>query len=168
MRVLGLDPGINGGAGIIDAADRRLIDVIDLPTIPDGESRREIDAWQLMCWALHHKVEEAVVENVQPMPSQEDEDGERRGMGATSAFRFGAGVYGARAALRCAKLPIIPVVSRVWKKHFNLPGGDKGMSRLLAIKLWPDQAAFFERAKDHQRAEGCLIALWRIEKMGML
>ena len=175
-RVLSMDPGINGGAAITEIAGCRLIDVIDLPTLADGEGkRREIDAWRLMCWALHFEATEAIVENVQPMPSREEDDGdggrtERRGMGAVSAFRFGAGVFGARAALRCAKLPIFQVVPRVWKKHFDLGGGEtsKEAARHLAIQLYPEQSEMFQRVKDHQRAEAVLIGRWRIEKMGML
>lgn len=165
-RVLGIDPGMNGGAAIIDgtANSLRLVDVIDIPTIPDGE-RREIDAWALMCWCLGHEVSEAIVENVQPMPSRPDEDGgERRGMGAVSAFRFGAGVYGIRAAVRCAKIEISTVAPQSWKRHFGLKGPDKEQSRQLALRFWPDQAGFFSRKKDHQRAEAALIARFHIER----
>lgn len=164
MRVLGIDPGISGAAAIFDSAIAKLVATLDLPVIGEDKSR-EIDALELMRWIKDQRPDHAYVENVFAMPSIPGADGERRSMGATSAFRFGGAVYSARSAVRCAEIPMTLVVPRVWKKHFGLSGPDKEQSRLRAIHLMPELSGAFSRKKDHARAEAALIAKYGADKL---
>jgi hypothetical protein len=46
---------------------------------------------------------------------------------------------------------------------------DKGESRALAMRLWPDHGDRFARVKDDGRAEAALIAWWWLsKKMGQV
>lgn len=173
-RVLGIDPGINSGGAIISVPDFKLISVIPLPTVPDGKDgkRRVLDAFQIMCWTLHHKVTHAVIENVQPMPSfkkpeGDDEEEERRGMGAVSAFRYGGAVIGARLILNCARIEPRKVTAQVWKKRYGLDS-DKRKSRQMAAWLYPLHEELFDRVKDGNVAEAVLIARYEAEMIAGL
>jgi len=163
MIIIGVDPGINGAACAFWRADKDgpefVADAIDLPTRPDN-SNTQIDVAALIKWLNWCRPAYAFIENVSAMPSQPDAFGKRRGMGATSAFRFGFATGQLRAALTACRTPTTLVVSRVWKKAYGLKGGDKEASRQLALTMFPAAAPYLKRKKDHQRAEAMLLAKW--------
>lgn len=163
MIIVGIDPGINGSAAALSLADSActeyVMDAIDLPTIEDG-SKRQIDDYALARWLCMINPNVVVIENVQPMPSIPGVGGERRSMGSASSFRFGMAVGQIRATVRGIGTEPRLVHPQVWKRHFDLKGGDKEGSRQLALRLWPMSAYLLKRKLDHQRAEAMLIAKW--------
>ena len=94
----------------------------------------------------------AVLEQVSAMPGQS----------APATFRFGQGYGAIEMALAAHQIPVKYVTPSVWKKHFKL-SKDKGASRGLATRHFPQHADAFARVKDDGRAEAALIALYGAE-----
>lgn len=158
MIIVGIDPGLSGAASIYDAEAHKVLDVIDMPTEAWGKEKRHIEIKQLLGWVWKNRADTAAIERVNAMPSIGG--GERRGMGAASAFRFGM-VYGeVRGALVGAGLSIVDVIPGQWKDLFELRKLEKDAARELAIKLHPEAAEWLKRKKDIGRAESILIARW--------
>lgn len=155
-RILGIDPGINGACALLDT-DEKSVEVIDLPTLGEGK-QREIDAAWLYGWVLRGCADHAFIELVTAMPSTPDAKGQRRGMGAASAFKFGFATGQLRAVLQCSRVPFSLITPATWKKSYGLKGPDKEKSRQLALRLFPQAAGDLKRKLDHQRAESILIA----------
>ena len=149
MRVLGIDPGLLGGAAIIEFGDRPiLISVIDIPTHGEGAKRR-VDSAAFYRWIKDNDPDRAFIERGQAMPDQ----------GASSGFVYGRAVGALEACVGCAGVRLEVIEPAVWKRTAGLPGGVAGKeaSRQRVIQLYPSWAGF-ERKKDHQRAEAVLIA----------
>ena len=165
MDFMAVDPGLSGGLCFIK--DARVVEVIDMPTLPDGTNRqidtmavcRRIDKWGPRV---------AVIENVQPMPSVPGANGIRRGMGAASSFRFGFAAGQIRAIAACYGMEIHLITPRVWKKHFGLSGPDKEQGRLKAIELLPTVAPLLAKKNSHNKAEACLLGRYWMEQRGFL
>lgn len=160
MRILGVDPGLNGALAIFDpskspASGLRWV-VEDVPVI--GDDKRELNAAVLRDFLRRYSPDHAFVELVSAMPSIPGPNGVRRGMGATSAFRFGGVFYGLKAVLSCCDVPFETITPQSWKKYYGMKGPDKEASRLKALNLFPDASAFLARKKDQNRAEAMLIA----------
>jgi hypothetical protein len=86
--ILGIDIGLTGSVAILDA-EKRLIEVVDMPVLADGpSSRRTINAPLLAEIVAKSHASKAFVEGVGPRP----------GEGAVGAFGFGRsrGVYRGR------------------------------------------------------------------------
>jgi crossover junction endodeoxyribonuclease RuvC len=169
MRIAGIDPGLTGALAVVDGADRSttrltVVDAIDVPTI--GEStKREVDVMALIGWLKRNEIDHAYIEYVNAMPSIPDkETGERRGMGAASAFKFGYITGQIRACIVGCKIPFTVISSAKWKKAHNLPGGagNKEHSRQLAMRIFPDSHNLLARKRDEARAEAILIARYGI------
>lgn len=162
MRLGGIDPGVNGGLAILDVdAEGRLVivDARDMPTI--GEStKREIDVLALIRWLKDFGLDHVYVEYVNAMPSIPGKDGQRRDMGAASAFKMGFIVGQIRTCVVGCKIPLTLVTSGKWKKAAGLPGGagNKELSRQLALRTFPDSYNLLARKRDEARAEAILIA----------
>lgn len=159
--ILGVDPGLGGALAIFDgsktpASGLRWV-VEDVPLVGD-EKRRELNAAALRDWLRRYSPDHAFVELVSAMPSIPGPNGVRRGMGATSAFRFGGVFYALKAVLACCDVPYEMITPQSWKKSFGMKGPDKERSRLKAVQLFPDAQRFLARKKDQNRAEAMLIA----------
>lgn len=171
MRILGIDPGISGALGLFltDSTVHTIPNgLVDLPVVGEG-SKRELNYAALRDIVYEMNPDIVVLERAMAMPSIPGTDGERRTMGAASAFKFGGGYYAIKAVVACLDRPLHPpVMPGVWKKYFNLPGGEaaKEASRQLAIQRYPQVAPFLTRRMDHQRAEAFLIAVWYAETGG--
>jgi hypothetical protein len=152
--VLGLDPGLSGAAAVVErhASADRIIDVVDLPTVGEGASRR-IMVPALARFVIAAKADVAIIESVSAMPGQ----------GLSSTFRFGRAVGAIEATIAAAGLPSRLVLPQAWKKHFALRGPDKEPSRQLVIARMPQQTNYFARKADHGRAEAVLIALYGLD-----
>jgi crossover junction endodeoxyribonuclease RuvC len=151
MRVLGIDPGVHGGAAIIEIANGaapQLLDAIDIPTVGNGAKER-VDALTLRAWIQMYHPDRAGIERAQAMPRQ----------GASSGFKYGRAVGSLEAVLACCEIPLELVEPSIWKRARHLRGGDKEGARQLALQMFPAQHALFARHKDHQRADAALIAL---------
>lgn len=169
MILIGIDPGLRGAACALcnDFGSVAFLDVIDLPTLPDGE-KRQIDGAALGAWLEKIEPDHAFIENVQPMPSIPGPAGDRRTMGAASSFRFGMACGQIRGVVVAYQIPLTLTVPRVWKRHFNLKGPEKEKSIMKAISLLPKIRPFLQRRKDDNRAEAALLALYGFDKLGML
>lgn len=158
MRALGIDPGLNGGAAILEVGEggrARLIAAIDLPTYGENAKRR-IDMAQLQRWILLYKPDVGFIERAQAMPDQ----------GASSGFIYGRAVGALEACIVCSGVELHLVEASVWKRAASIPGGASGKeaSRFLAKRLWPG-SALFDLKKHHQRAEAALLAKHGLERL---
>lgn len=166
VKVLGIDPGLNGAAAVYDTAAPDAVSAFDLPTVGE-DTKRVIDVGALARW----------VEAQMPFGERQDQpprSGDNRvrhhafveyvtamqDWGVGSAFRFGMSFGSLRATVALCGIPYTLVVPVKWKKFYGLKGGDKEGSRLRAIQLFPQAGDLFERVKDHQRAEAALIAAY--------
>lgn len=157
-RALGIDPGLSGGAAIVEHSPtmiRRLCCVFDLPTTGE-KAKRRIDAALFYRWLVAQKPDAAFIERAQAMPDQ----------GASSGFAYGRAVGALEACVACAGIPLYLIEASVWKRAANLPGGPAGKeaSRQRVIQMFPT-AEGFARKMDHQRAEAALIAIHGIERV---
>lgn len=165
MDLAAFDPGLSGGICFMQAGV--IVDVLDVPTIPDG-SNRQVDVMAICRRIDRWKPKYAIIENVQPMPSIPGKDGQRRGMGAASSFRFGFAVGQIRAVAACYGMQLRLVHPLTWKPWAGLSGPDKEQSRQRALELVPEAREWLYRKKDHNRAEAVLLALYGRETLGML
>jgi crossover junction endodeoxyribonuclease RuvC len=172
-RLLAIDPGINGSSCLFVCGAVVPVEpggLIDLPTI-GADKQREIDALNFRDWMLQMQPDSAIIEQVTPMPSIPDKKtGERRSMGATSAFAFGGTYKVLKAIPLLFNIPTAVVPPARWKKHFKLRGGLEGkeQARQLALQKWPCMAPFLKFKNTADRAEAMLIALfhWETELRG--
>ena len=144
MKVCGIDPGVRGGAAIVELVDGgtpQLVDVTDIPVI--GVKAEEwIDALALRAWIMTHQPQHVYVERGS-MPRQ----------GVSSTFKYARAVGSIEATVACCEIPMTVV------EIHGLRGVDKAASRQRALQLFPAARAFFYGRKDHGRAEASLIAL---------
>lgn len=172
MIVVGLDPGVSGAVALFDpsksaASGLRWV-VEDLPVVTLTK-RSELNVAALRDLLRKFSPEHGFLELVSAMPSiANPKTGERRGMGATSAFNFGGMFFGIQAVLGCCDVPFSLVTPQTWKKFHSLKGSDKEASRRRALQLFPDQAAALRRKMDQNRAEAMLIAAYGANRLGLL
>ena len=155
----GVDPGLSGALAIADFSSGSLI-VHDMPTLNikvGGSNRRRLDLTRLcdICLQLQlFGVELVCVEDVWGFPGQ----------GATAAFWLGHSVGAANTAIAAARVPMMPVQPKLWKKVLGIPS-DKDSARRKAMQLWPRHTEIFERQKDDGRAEAALIAAFAAQHL---
>lgn len=141
MRVLGIDPGIQGGVAVLDTAGG--IYAGDIPVVAG-----EVDVDTLLARVQHHAPDVAIIERAGAMPQQ----------GVSSTFKYGVAYGSLRTICVCLQIPVHLVTPVKWKRHFSLDA-DKEKARALAIRMWPG-TGYFARKLDHGRAEAALIALY--------
>lgn len=149
IRILGIDPGLEGAVAVFDSAEPSAVVADDLPTVGEG-TKRCIDELSLHRWLGANSADHAFIEYVSAMQQ----------WGVASSFRFGMSFGTLRAVVALHGIPYTLVTPVKWKRFFNLTGGDKEGSRQRALQLYPHSAQLFERKKDHQRAEAALIATY--------
>ena len=140
--LVAFDPGIAGAAAFHTVETSHLLTAEDLPVVAG-----QVDAVSLADRLSEMKPVAAFVERVGAMPKQ----------GVSSTFKFGQAngvLIGVLAALH---VPIHFIAPGTWKKHYGLDA-DKEKSRLKALQLFPESAAFFAKKKDHNKAEASLLA----------
>jgi len=148
--ICGIDPGMSGAFALL--ADGELVEVADMPVI-EVNGKRRLNAAAAAEIVIRFNAALTVIEQVGAMP--------RQGVASTFAFGYGAGVLeGLHAALGRSILMVRP---NVWKREASVPA-DKSAARMMATRLWPDQAALFARVKDDGRAEAALLARWGMTK----
>jgi crossover junction endodeoxyribonuclease RuvC len=158
--ICGIDPGLSGALAIV--RDSRLRSVHDMPAEPVGGSgkvKRRVAAAELaaLLRALlcEHDDLIAVVERVASMPQQ----------GVASVFSLGDTAGCLRGVLQSVGLRFELVTPVAWKRALSVPA-EKGGARTIALARWPNEAGCFARAKDHNRAEAALIALYGWQRWG--
>ncbi|MGN6312875.1 MAG: hypothetical protein ACTHMO_03835 [Rhodanobacteraceae bacterium] len=102
----------------------------------------------------------AVLEQVNAMPSIPGPNGERRGMGSSSAFRFGESYGVVRGVIGALGIGLVHAIPRTWKQRMGLSGAEKDVARTTAIERWPAWHSSLARKKDVGRADAMLIAAW--------
>ncbi len=167
MIVLGIDPGKSGGLAIIASSPRgpRIIDAIDVPIGKDDR----VDVIAVISFVQANPPDLAVVERVSPMPSTVD----FKGMGATSAFNYGAAVFSVRTCVIGLGIRLIQIEPTAWKKFHELSKlvdpatGEKlekrkvkEVGRKKALGLFANGLRYFPNIGHHNRAEACLIAVY--------
>jgi hypothetical protein len=165
MRIAGIDPGLSGAVACIGVDDNHLVvvDLSDIPTLGDA-AKRELDDLSLIGWLKEFKPDHVYLENVRAMPSLPGADGERRSMGAVSAFKFGFVAGQIRTCVRGCKVPFTLVEPVRWKRATGLKGGLEGkeQARQAAIRLFPDAHGALNLKRHHNRAEALLLARYGI------
>lgn len=154
--ILGIDPGVTGAVAILSDTGE-LIDVQDMPSLPDGaKGRQAVNAPLLASIVRTAAASRAFCELVGPRP----------GDGAVGAFGFGRSRGVIEGVLGGAGVPVVMIAPPVWKRAAGIPPGreNKDAARAAAIARWPAMAALFARKSDVDRAEAALIALAGIER----
>ena len=146
MVILGIDPGLSGALAFITPSG---FSVFDIPTLKARARGREVN-WSEIARHLDAAghIDHAVIELVGAMPGQ----------GVSSMFKFGYVCGGLRGLVAAHFIPLTLVSPRQWKKDMAVPA-EKDGARARASELYPN-TPFFDRKKDHNRAEAVLIALW--------
>jgi crossover junction endodeoxyribonuclease RuvC len=151
VRVLGVDPGAGGALAMFDT-DLQALVVCDMPVarVRAGKTlRRQISESWLADILKNYQPDCAWIERVHALPKQ----------GVTSSFSFGVAYGLVRGVLGGLGVPVTLVTPNEWKRAFRL-GPDKHEARLIASRLFPQNAQSFIRARDDGRAEAALLALF--------
>jgi hypothetical protein len=146
---LGIDIGVHGGLALLTPA-RDLIDVADLPSLPDGlQGRLAINGALLALYVHKWAPAVAYVEFVSSRPTDS----------RPSAFSFGRARGCIEGTLAACRVPIVWLTVPHWRRTVGLPAAaSKDHCRGKAIQLWPAFADSFARVCDADRAEAALIA----------
>ena len=147
MRILGVDPGLQGALSIWDG--RELI-VVDVPIVKARTRGNEVN---LPAFA-------DLVRELSPFDAAYIERNSSRPHEGVSSARKGGLVEG--IILGCVVVyskNITRVAPTQWKKVMKLTK-DKNYSITRAIEAFPKYHRFFSRKKDHGRAEAALLALF--------
>lgn len=152
--ILGVDPGATGGLAVVDVALRKILDVLDVPTLTmSGWS--VIDGAAVATWLDGVSYDVAVLEKVDARPTD----------GRGSIAQFGRNAGGLAALLVATGRPLVLTPPSVWKRRGGLVGQPKKASLEAARLLFGADAAgrWFRRQKDLGRAEAALMALYGID-----
>ena len=151
MRIIGIDPGIQGALAILD--NEKVIDVVDLPVMSEGKkNKRQLNGAYLSDYLKKHilNIENTVVvvEQVNAMPGQ----------GVTRMFNFGQTFGVIKGICAALKIPIYFVRPSKWKKHFDLIRSSKDASRTKVIEMYPSLNNLLSKKKDVNKSDAILIA----------
>ena len=151
MKIIGIDPGLNGAIAVLQ--DNKVREIFDVPVMPEGKkNKRQLNSAQLvkLLKDIISDSEETVVivENVSAMPGQ----------GVTSMFNFGQTFGAIKGICAALTLPIFFVRPAKWKKHFDLINSSKDASRTKAIEMYPSISDQLSKKKDVNKSDAVLIA----------
>jgi len=154
--IIGIDPGLTGGVGIISTRGGPA-ESLDMPTFAyssAGSVKRAVSCPALASILSRYSDFSPLLymERVNAFPGQ----------GVSSMFSLGMSFWGVAGVAAGLGIPVQLVEPRAWKKHFGL-GPDKDQARGLASRLYP--GVDLSRKKDHGRAEALLIARYGQEKL---
>jgi len=159
-RIVGIDPGLAGGAALIDVDDAGAIAAVGLwrtPTIPVQRGRvmrREYDLASMRAW-----LDGARGATLVPHVALELQNA-RPGQGVVSMYRTGLGFgvwLGLTVGLGFSFSTVSPAA---WKRFYGLAGKDKRASRLRAQELLPKWGPILPA--EEGCAEAALLALYLI------
>ena len=153
MLIIGIAPGITGS--ICFFQDGKIIDVIDMPNMPEGKKNKKQVNWSQIFNEISLRIKtyekkniKVVIEQVSAMPGQ----------GVTSMFNFGQSFGILKGICSAMQLPIYFVRPAKWKKYFNLINSEKDASRTRAIEIFPYFSSNLSKKKDSNKADAILIA----------
>ena len=154
MRVLGIDPGLNGGIAVItkDNDTMSYIQAIKTPIFSlkkGSKSKRFLDAYSILKTIMDFDPDHAFIEKQQPMPKQ----------GVTSTFVTGLG-YGIYLGILVTRgIAYTEVHPTTWKKSFGL-SSNKEEARKRASELMPTASELWKLKSDDGVAEAALLAYY--------
>lgn len=158
MIALAIDIGLTGALAAVDSYGTAR--VLDLPTLPDGKTRRLdgralIDA--IRGFVAPGEPAQLLIEDIRPRPMG---NGGAHGntMHSQGSLMRSRGIIEAVADI--ARIELQSVQPATWKRHFGLLKAEKGASLERARLLYPALAGDLKRVKDHNRAEAVLLAHW--------
>ena len=151
MRIIGIDPGLNGAIAVLQ--NNKVIEIHDIPVMTDGKkNKRQLNSAQLVKLLKNNFQDEAdtvvVVEQVNAMPGQ----------GVTSMFNFGQTFGAIKGICAALEFPIFFVRPSKWKKYFELINSSKDSSRTKAIEMYPSLSNQLSKKKDVNKSDAILIA----------
>ena len=156
--ILGIDPGITGGAAVL-SEEGRLLACCRVPVVTGVVTNKKIIDARTLVSDLREFAPfgQAVIEMVHAMPRQ----------GVASMFSFGRATGALEAVCQCTALDVKWVVPQVWKAHFGLLGLGKFASLVAVAKLYPAAKEVFGVSWDVKAnigaAEAVLIARWHLD-----
>ena len=140
IRVLGIDPGLNGAVAILDLhQDGALLHLTSVHVTPTlivtirKRTRREYDVpgmWRLLADAIAPaavRVALVALEHQGPRPRE----------GVVSSFRTGLGFGLWRALIVAAQVPLAIVAPQSWRREYGLVSGGKQASIRCALERFP-------------------------------
>ena len=151
MRIIGIDPGLNGAIAVLD--NNKVLKIYDMPVMAEGKkNKRQLNSAQLVN-IIKENIENreeinVVVEQVNAMPGQ----------GVTSMFNFGQTFGAIKGVCAALNLPIFFIRPSKWKKYFELINSSKDSSRTKAIEMYPSIADQLSKKKDVNKSDAILIA----------
>jgi len=146
MRILAVDPGVNGALVFIEF--NKPVFIYDMPTMKVG-SKTKVDVVGLAQIIGKHGADAIVVEQVGASPM----------MGTSSAFGFGysfGSVLGVSAGCGIECHTITP---QRWKTYHGLIKKPKDASRVRVVEMFPDISEQFKLKKHVDRADALLLGL---------
>lgn len=153
MRVLGIDPGMDGGIAVL-TSEGELISVaaVEIPT--SGEkAKRRVDVSAIVALLKPQlPIRHAYIERAQAMPKQ----------GSSSGFNYGRAVGALEAVVETLGIPTDFVEPSAWKRFHGLLQCGKEDSRQRALKLFPGSPDF-RLKKHHGPAEAALIGWYGLK-----
>lgn len=156
MKVVGIDPGIDGAIALFDGKNLLVEDIPNLEVKVAKKFKKAINFSALS--ELFHLIfagaDHAFLEQVGAMPGQ----------GVTSMFNFGKTAGALEMALSMSGLPYTLIAPVKWKSELGLnSSGTRSLQR--ANQIFPSFPHFFKRVKDHNRAEAALLAWYGYQIM---
>src|SRR5215472_19037074 len=109
-KILGIDPGINGGLAVVEitgGAAPVLVECVDIPVVGTGAKER-VDVAAIRNFIDRHKPIRALIERAQAMPKQ----------GASSGFKYGRAVGAIEATIALSSVPVEIIEPSAWKKFW--------------------------------------------------
>ncbi len=129
MRIIGIDPGLDGAAAVVWDNGRRFTGFIFPKVRVKGQSFTP--NWALFpdeMERLGFEADHAFIEKVGAMPKE----------GVSSAFKFGTTAGGIRGIVAMLRLPVTMVTPRTWKCSLSLGNSPKEKSVARACELFPE------------------------------
>jgi len=163
-RIVGIDPGLFGGLGVVELEGERVVNVAlcRTPVLMVGRAhgrRREYDLRAmvdvLMRW---HQPPALGVEVALELQNA------RPGQGVVSMFRLGVGFGVWLGIVAACGLPYELVAPTRWKRWHGLIGADKRAARLRLQDICPDLGPV--HAVDEGAAEAALLAIYAARSIG--
>jgi hypothetical protein len=174
MKILGIDPGLDGCLAVLDIGDTTNVRFFDTPTLTlKGAKKtfRVIDTAEIVNILMREVGRNANVQAVLEKVSAAPIGMKGRGVqpcavchrtpqpGSASTFNFGVGFGIWQGVLAALQIPYSLVHPATWKAQIMRDRAkDKGASIIRAKELYPQAAASLNLKKHHGRADALLLA----------
>lgn len=159
MIVLGIDPGVSGGWGLIEFFADGSQDVIEVGRIPAGNGRILIPELVTTIRGYVGAPDQAVIEQVRSRPGQ----------GVSTMFTFGRALGSLEGACEALGWPLDDITPAQWKSVLALPKDDKDGSRQWAQRQWPNLDVLRKKGDGQAIGDalGIAVAWWRRRRGGV-